>query len=264
MRLDNCNPDAPCCDQSSPDYYPRPRPGLGAAWSDMWRVYEDVCVLCAGLWIGSWKVPSPGSPIPDGRPENWGSIRLDGDDYLSLRSETDNTYVRNVGMGIEGRPSATSETGVLHHRMSRHGRQSSTGTSIFSWANGRSAVVPPKDDMVEEAELVDPDLKGQHERQLMTTLAILHAFHKNTTTLLLRLAHFLPPAPPVGADASNSDSTPSSVVLTPKDVLIFELGPLSSLDQRFVEWLAEEHGGGVRLVVRRGWRDLMGLVLGFG
>ncbi|TCD60991.1 hypothetical protein EIP91_009181 [Steccherinum ochraceum] len=264
MRLDSGNPDPSCCDPSPPDLYPRTRPGLGAAWSDMWRVYEDVCVLCAGLWIGSWRNPaSSSSSSPDGRSENWGSIRLEGDDYLSLRSEADNTYVRNVGMGIEGRPSGSSETGVLHHRISRHMRRTS-GMSMWTWASGKNSASIPKDDMIDEGEIVDPDLKGLNERQLMTTLAILHAFHKNTTTLLLRLAQLLPPAPSTDGDTSNSalEDTPPPIVLTAKDVLLFELGPLSSLDQRFVEWLAAEYGGGAQLVVRRSWRDLMGLVLG--
>ena len=48
--------------------------------------------------------------------------------------------------------------------------------------------------------------------------------------------------------------------LTPRDVLELELGPLSTLDAEFVEWLAEEYGGGVRVSVRRGWRDVLGLV----
>jgi hypothetical protein len=44
----------------------------------------------------------------------------------------------------------------------------------------------------------------------------------------------------------------------------FELGPLSSLDAEFIEWLGEEYGSrvGVRIVVRRGWKDLARLVLG--
>ena len=54
------------------------------------------------------------------------------------------------------------------------------------------------------------------------------------------------------------------VCFTPKDVMSFELGPFSGLDARFVEWLAEEYGGGTRVLVRRGWKDLVGLILGFG
>ena len=50
---------------------------------------------------------------------------------------------------------------------------------------------------------------------------------------------------------------------TPKDVVQLELGPkFSRLDARFVEWLEEDSGGGTRVLVRRGWKDLVGLVLG--
>ncbi|KAJ2988251.1 hypothetical protein NUW54_g9171 [Trametes sanguinea] len=55
-----------------------------------------------------------------------------------------------------------------------------------------------------------------------------------------------------------------TVLFTPKDVMSFELGPFSGLDARFVEWLGEEYGGGMRVLVKRGWKDLFGLILGFG
>ena len=44
--------------------------------------------------------------------------------------------------------------------------------------------------------------------------------------------------------------------------MLFEVGPFSGLDARFVEWLEEDSGGGTRVLVRRGWKDLVGLVLG--
>ncbi|KAF8264243.1 hypothetical protein EI94DRAFT_1806052 [Lactarius quietus] len=45
-----------------------------------------------------------------------------------------------------------------------------------------------------------------------------------------------------------------------RDLLVLEIGPLSALDARSVEWLAEEYvcAGGARVCVRRGWRDLLG------
>jgi hypothetical protein len=48
--------------------------------------------------------------------------------------------------------------------------------------------------------------------------------------------------------------------------MLFELGPLSGLDARFIEWLGDEYGSkmGVRVVVRKGWRDLVGLIFGLG
>jgi hypothetical protein len=56
-----------------------------------------------------------------------------------------------------------------------------------------------------------------------------------------------------------------AIQLALHDVLELELGPLSRLDARFVEWLAEEYcvRSGVRVSVRCDWRDLLGLVLGY-
>jgi len=96
----------------------------------------------------------------------------------------------------------------------------------------------------------------------MTTLALLEAFHTNTSLMLTRLAELLPQRRVISR--LENGGIPATVVLTPKDVMSFELGPFSALDARFVEWLGEEYGGGMRVVVRRGWRDLVGLVLGFG
>jgi len=48
------------------------------------------------------------------------------------------------------------------------------------------------------------------------------------------------------------------VQLTPKDILAFELGPLSGFD---LEWLVQEYAGNdVNVVVKRGWRDLLGAI----
>ena len=58
--------------------------------------------------------------------------------------------------------------------------------------------------------------------------------------------------------------TPKEIVLTPKDISAFELGPMSALDARFVEWLVDEYGGGVGVSVKRGWKELFGLILGLG
>jgi hypothetical protein len=40
----------------------------------------------------------------------------------------------------------------------------------------------------------------------------------------------------------------------------FELGPLSSLDAQFLEWLGERNGR--RIEIQRSWRDLVSAALG--
>jgi hypothetical protein len=78
------------------------RAGFGAAaaggWPDVWRLYEDVCVLCAGMWFGTWRRNSLMSYSTLGG--HWGGPCEHGDDDLTL----DGTFMRTVGYGIKGRP----------------------------------------------------------------------------------------------------------------------------------------------------------------
>jgi hypothetical protein len=95
-----------------------------------------------------------------------------------------------------------------------------------------------------------------HSRKSKTTLALLQTFqfHAQTRFWVLRLTALLP-TPGEGETV---------VQLTSRDVLELELGPLNTLDAQFVEWLAEEYGAGARVSVRRGWRDVLGLVFALG
>jgi hypothetical protein len=122
-------------------------------------------------------------------------------------------------------------------------------------------------------------------RQSRTTLALLQTFHARTRFWLSRLIALLPPPPPsppppppaIAATRNSTDAddspapgtdgpVPETVQLTPRDVLELNLSPLSTLDTRFVEWLAEEYAAGprTRVSVRRGWRDLLGLIFAVG
>ncbi|KAH8985055.1 hypothetical protein EDB86DRAFT_3084018 [Lactarius hatsudake] len=90
-----------------------------------------------------------------------------------------------------------------------------------------------------------------HDDGTRTTLALLQTFHARKRFLLSRLATVLPPA-----------STVSDAQLTTRDLLALALGSLSSLDVRFVEMLAEVYAGGARASVHRGWRNLLGGLVG--
>ncbi|KAF9026617.1 hypothetical protein BDZ89DRAFT_1161175 [Hymenopellis radicata] len=177
---------------------------------DVWRLYEDVCMLCASLWGGG--------------------VRLEGAEDVPL--------VRQVGAGIEGRPSTSSTTSS---------RAPLLGTMPMS-------------------------LGGINDgAQLLAALEALFRFHLATLETLM-------PPPPITED----------VVLTAKDLAAMELGPLSAMDARYVEWLGKEYGGagrveellvpvdesasersrgkrgrGVKVVVRRGWKDVLGVFLGY-
>jgi hypothetical protein len=207
-------------------------------------VYEDVCIICAGLWMGSWRGNSTMS-YSTSNDANWGSVRLEGDDDLSISG----SYVRNLGMGIEGRPEAS-----LSSTPSKPQRR----FSGMSWSSGKSTGIKLNPQPVSSSSAAPADAQTdfdkRRDRQLLTTLALLQTFHANTCFQLSRLGSFLP---------SGNSSSPGIVFLSPKDVTSFELGPLSSFDARYLQWLADEYGGGARIEIKRGgWRDWVGIIFG--
>ncbi|RPD53578.1 hypothetical protein L226DRAFT_509969 [Lentinus tigrinus ALCF2SS1-7] len=273
LQLDSEDSLDPCCDPSHSDG--KPRNSTSSAWTDVWRVYEDVCVMCAGLWMGAWRNTTPSYPGPPRRGEHWGSIRLEGEDDLAKTCSQ--SYIRTLGSGIEGRPST-----VGNGRASRALRRASA-MSAWTWAGGgkpdarisMEEAPAPSAGMFIPGERSSPPERAsgsdsaRRDRQVMTTLALLQAFHANTTSVLSRLATLLETRKYQYASrrAEGDRDIPSGaqlVLLTPKDVMSFELGPFSALDARFVEWLGEEYGGGVQVLVKRGWKDLVGLILGLG
>ena len=233
-------------------------------WTDVWQVYEDVCIICAGLWIGSWRGNSRESYTTRDGPENWGAIRLSGDDDLSLRS----TYVRNVGMGIEGRPStgpvASSSGSTLN---------SNQRTSAMSWASSKATIVGTRltgkarggsssnvaDPAADENERTSTSLEErQRNTQISTTFPLLQTLHAQTAFQLSVLEDV------ISRQGISSDVVQRVVVMTPKDILAFELGPLSGFDVRYLEWFADEYAGDdVRIVIKRGWRDMLGVLFGY-
>ncbi|KAI9461513.1 hypothetical protein F5148DRAFT_243292 [Russula earlei] len=232
-------------------------------WTDAWRLYEDVCLACAGLWTG--RAGRGGARLQ----ESWAEPEEPPNASVRMR-------VRAHGEGIEGRPMTT--TGGFVRTTSRSYRRASRRYLPSPW----TATPSIEDDAPNDAYKDDDDGDDQdeeeddavlvHNRQGRTTLALLQTFHAQTRFWLSRLAALLPPpsSPPTpdsvdtGPEGRRERAAEKSVIqLAPRDVLELELGPLSSLDARFVEWLAEEYCArpDVRVSVRRGWRDLLGLVL---
>ncbi|EMD36073.1 hypothetical protein CERSUDRAFT_115984 [Gelatoporia subvermispora B] len=261
-----------CCDPSHGNH--KRMRGSSSTWTDVWRVYEDVCIMCAGLWMGSWRGSSPLVYSSAGRLENWGSVRLEGeDDFTPPRGAR--AYVRSLGMGIEGRPAPDTMPGP--GRPLRSTRRSSAA-SAWTWAGVSSAAAqreqaakgePEEDDLefITDGGAGSRALEAaRRERQVLTTLALLQTFHAHTAGVLDRLGGLLPARRLQSRFSSSGrgEDSDRTVVLTPRDVMSFELGPFSGLDARFVEWIGEEYGDGAKIIVRRGWRDLVGLVFGFG
>ncbi|KAF8151642.1 hypothetical protein B0H34DRAFT_755784 [Crassisporium funariophilum] len=260
-------------------------------WTDAWQVYEDVCIICAGLWMGSWRGNSPMSYSTANGAENWGSVRLEGDDDLTL----DGAYVRNVGMGIEGRPGGNSAVGLSTlGAPSSLSAKAARRASAMSWSSGKATVVgttassngkmrqassstsPPTsatmpipvaasgsgDTANTAADFGPEEETPRRSGQVLTTLAILQTFHAHTSFQLSVLEDLLARQ---GVSASSDGSGERVLNLTPKDILAFELGPLSGFDAKYLEWLAQEYaGGGVRVIVRRGWKDLLSAIFGYG
>lgn len=230
---------------------------LLSTWPDAWRVYEDVCIICAGLWLGSWRGNSKMSYSTENGPENWGAVRLEGDDDLSVSGP----YIRNRGMGIEGGPNISSSGGT--GTISSHSNRGTKRASAISWSSSRNGTHGGMRDassstaVAGEGSSSVKDIDESRERQdkqLLTTLALLQTFHAHTTFHLSVLESFLP-----------EDWSPGAVLyLAPKDVLVFELGPLSNNDARYLEWLAFEYADGMQLIIRRGWRDLIHIIFGYG
>jgi hypothetical protein len=199
--------------------------------------------------MGTWRGNSTESYSTADGPENWGAVRLEGDDDLTMGG----SYVRNVGMGIEGGPKPTSTGGIgntasssrVQHRLS----SSSKSTTRSGKSRTRQASVG------EQAEY------GQQEHnnaQALTTLALLQTFHAHTSFQLSILESFLPKG------ISNLGHEVDHIIyLTPKDILAFELGPLSGFDAKYLEWLVAEYASGNKLVFKRGWRDLFGVIFGY-
>ena len=241
--------DHSCCEP-----HPKATAESSSGWAGIWRVYEDVCIICAGLWMGTWRNNSVVSySTVDGNMANWGRVRLEGDDDLSVGG----SHVRSLGMGIEGRPAAPSD---LDRKVSGASGASKTtkrasGMSVWSkFTNGDTNDGPIRFESDEGVRL------RKREQQVLLTLALLQTFHAHTTNLLYKLSYHLPSAP-----APASGDNLSTIYLSLRDLSAFELGPLSSLDAQFIEWLGEEYGSrvGVKVVVRRGWKDLARLVLGY-
>lgn len=242
--------DHSCCEP-----HPKATTGSSSGWAGIWRVYEDVCIVCAGLWMGTWRNNSVVSySTVDGNMANWGRVRLDGDDDLSVGG----SHVRSLGMGIEGRPAAPSDldSKVSGASGSSKATRRASGMSVWSkFTNGDTNDRPIQLGSDEE----DARLRNR-EQQVLLTLALLQTFHAHTTNLLSKLSYHLPSVP-----APASGDNLSTIYLSPRDLYAFELGPLSALDAQFIEWLGEEYGSrvGVKVVVRRGWKDVARLVLGF-
>lgn len=189
--------------------------GGAARWVDPWRIYEDACMVSAGIWAGT---PSPKNA----------SLKLPEEEQLNGR--------RSGSASINSRGTPPPIPSSLD--------PSSSHTSDTTQMTRRVSVDPR----------LGPEFPPPSTKAIVTTLSLLSTFHNHTAFLLDRLNVVLP----TNSSAGSSDQDP--VFLTPKEMTTFDLGPMSDLDSRFIEWLAEHKGK--KLKVRRGWKDLIAYLLG--
>ncbi|GJJ11540.1 hypothetical protein Clacol_005774 [Clathrus columnatus] len=202
---------------------------------------------------------------------------------IRLESEEEGPGIRTLGRGIEGRPISGPVSGRPVVRGLRSA-SSSRGSSSAQRMQGSSIGIGkmPSQDGGGDSSDIDRELakRRQRRRQIRTTLSLLSIFHGHSEFLCEKLEEVLEDAArrsgssfddtystPDGAathavSSLNNSNSPVTLVLTPRDIAAMELGVLSDLDARFLEWLADRRckaeGLGRRVVVRRGWRDVMG------
>lgn len=174
-------------------------------WTDPWMIYEDMCLVCAHIWIGGQSSPS---------------IKLD------------------------------STAALLESRSSSPGPMApdSQAQSSSSLKNLKPSSEDPR---LAGTQPATPSAKAK-----INTLSLVSVLHNHADFLLSRLSEMVPLAD--GAGVVAGDSPP--IVLGPKEVLAFGLGPMSELDTRFIEWIGERRNRKVK--VKRGWKDLAAFILG--
>lgn len=207
-------------DEDEKHHHRRPSLAMAASggvarWIDPWRIYEDACIVCAGMWTGTVS------------PRN-ASLKLSEEDRMNGR--------RSCSASVNSRrtPSPVPST------------SDPFSSYVFNTTQMRRVSIDPR---------LGPELPPPSTRAIVTTLSLLSTFHNHTAFLLDRLNAVLP----TNSSAGSSDQDP--IFLSPKEVTMFDLGPMSDLDARFIEWLAECKGK--KLKVRRGWKDLIPYLLGF-
>ena len=99
---------------------------------DVWRIYEDVCVIWAGICMSVWQ--NTLTPALAGLlryPDSWTNTRV------PPRGEDDFTHVRTRGQGIEGRPPSSAPRGC------RAFKRVSAMSPSRGWAAARQMGAPP-------------------------------------------------------------------------------------------------------------------------
>lgn len=211
-------------------------------WSDFlpWRLYsyEDVCLVCAGLWL-------------KGEAES-GGVRLEGDDNALLQSRPDPDGAKDVSDSRSSRTQHRSSTQLIPPRPGKTARTPSTTSSSSSDSSTSNSSF----DSARQRRYF------QYPTNVRTTLMLLDVFHSQSTFWLDTLQDLLL-LQAIRLQASGSPKAlKKAIVLTPQNLTAMRLSSLSETDSRFVEWLAQARFGR-KISVKRGWRDLVTAAVGW-
>lgn len=308
------DPESPVDGPSQLSRIPTPVP---TTITDVWKVYEDVCLLCAGAWMGSLSARAanggapphgmPGhnpnsacenclQPLPTSSikshvyPTSLGhregastSLRLEGDDDVLLQTLRSAGKMREVS----GSSQITTASGV-------------SGAETLVAGNTSSERAPdPVQSTGNPQVTVTLNLLSTLDQYAEWQIGVLRAYVRSLVGLPERRAQDKSGERDAGSSSQGSSNL--RLTLTPRDMVLLDLNPLSSGDVRYLESLAKEYAGhvvvhlevddaedpskvsedeeeleggyvhqkkrvndmNVDLVVKRGWKELVAVVFGF-
>ncbi|KAG8683556.1 hypothetical protein FRC08_014213 [Ceratobasidium sp. 394] len=218
------------------------------SWIDPWRIYEEVCMFCAGVcgWFG-W---GSGARRPDLTNSNSGRIHLDGPDD-ALRPPSVHELPRQDTHHAICEMSR-QDPNAERRRAERRAHVLELMTLFHKYAAFLHARL---------ADIIDSyDGRPQSSRKTKTSTgskssigSFKSAFSSKTQNQTQALL--------------STNEPERTLVLSSKDMLALELSPLSAADAQFLEWfgtsVARRNGMGERrVVVRRTWKDMVVAVVG--
>ncbi|KAI0344371.1 hypothetical protein BDW22DRAFT_1483434 [Trametopsis cervina] len=236
----------------TPAYRPPPGPSsslTAPSWLDVGRIYEDACILCASVWYAS--------------SSDEARIRLDGSDTLSSTP----VYEGTQGMSLEStHQRSVSGTSREPLQTTKRALKRMSGGSNTVWTNWTGRGRQDRDEDEEE------DAENSEEDREQTVSRVFQGYHAR---LLERLDSIIVEQTTGTEHSQHQPTREEVVVLAPKDLAALDLSPLSGMDARWVEWLAElrtpaipiTSAGAPRVTVKvrkARWRDVLGVVFGFG
>ncbi|KAJ1303744.1 hypothetical protein OPQ81_008168 [Rhizoctonia solani] len=203
------------------------------SWIDPWRIYEEVCMFCAGVcsWIGSGIGWTTGA-----RP------RLEGPDEVLTQRHHHHHH-----------PSVSAE----ERRTQRRAHVLELMTIFHKYAaflHARLGDIVDSYDALPQGGRKTKSSAGS--KSTLSSKSFKSAF--STKSLLPKPTQSLLPKP-----------EQETLVLTSRDMVALELSPLSASDAQFLEWLAEcvlrscyKGRAERKVVVKRTWRDMVVAVVG--